>query len=72
MATAAIIAGRRTDERAVRVRLSYRRAAELFEAHATCHADGLHTLHQLRHSRLTHPATRGADQGLGRRSGQSG
>jgi integrase/recombinase XerC/integrase/recombinase XerD len=35
-------------------RLSYRRAAELFKAHAGA------TLHQLRHSALTHMAEDGA------------
>lgn len=42
-----------------RARLSYRRAAELFKD-ATTNRDGSHyTLHQLRHSRLTHLAARG-------------
>lgn len=42
-----------------RARLSYRRAAELFKA-ATMKPDGTHyTLHQLRHSRLTHLAAGG-------------
>lgn len=42
-----------------RARLSYRRAAELFKA-ATMKPDGTHyTLHQLRHSRLTHLAADG-------------
>jgi len=42
-----------------RARLSYRRAAELFKT-ATTQPDGTHhTLHQLRHSRLTHLAADG-------------
>ncbi|MEV6323963.1 site-specific integrase [Nocardia sp. NPDC051787] len=43
-----------------RARLSYRRAAELFETHTAGYADGPYTLHQLRHSRLTHAAEEGA------------
>ncbi|MEV6134870.1 site-specific integrase [Nocardia sp. NPDC051990] len=43
-----------------RARLSYRRAAELFEAHTERFDDGPYTLHQLRHSRLTHAAEEGA------------
>ncbi|WP_245547504.1 tyrosine-type recombinase/integrase [Nocardia brevicatena] len=43
-----------------RARLSYRRAAELFEAHTAVFDDGPYTLHQLRHSRLTHAAEDGA------------
>jgi integrase len=43
-----------------RARLSYRRAAELFEAHTDHYDDGPYTLHQLRHSRLTHSAEDGA------------
>jgi len=43
-----------------RGRLSYRRAAELFEAHTADFDDGPYTLHQLRHSRLTHAAEDGA------------
>ncbi|KXF55418.1 hypothetical protein AXA44_37825 [Rhodococcus sp. SC4] len=43
-----------------RGRLSYRRAAELFETHTTELDDGPYTLHQLRHSRLTHAAEDGA------------
>jgi integrase/recombinase XerC/integrase/recombinase XerD len=43
-----------------RARLSYRRAAELFETHTTELDDGPYTLHQLRHSRLTHAAEHGA------------
>ena len=45
-----------TCEQTGRVRLSYRRAAELFKA-----ASGGSTLHQLRHSRLTHLAEDGKD-----------
>jgi integrase len=40
--------------------LSYRRAAELFAAHTDHYDDGPCTLHQLRHSRLTHAAEDGA------------
>jgi integrase len=43
-----------------RARLSYRRAAELFETHTAGLDDGPYTLHQLRHSRLTHAAEDGA------------
>jgi integrase/recombinase XerC/integrase/recombinase XerD len=43
-----------------RGRLSYRRAAELFETHTERFDDGPYTLHQLRHSRLTHAAEEGA------------
>ena len=43
-----------------RARLSYRRAAELFETHTAEFDDGPYTLHQLRHSRLTHAAEDGA------------
>lgn len=43
-----------------RARLSYRRAAELFETHTSGYDDGPYTLHQLRHSRLTHAAEDGA------------
>ncbi|MFD3508542.1 tyrosine-type recombinase/integrase [Nocardia sp. NPDC058666] len=43
-----------------RGRLSYRRAAELFEAHTQHFGDGPYTLHQFRHSRLTHAAEDGA------------
>ncbi len=43
-----------------RARLSYRRAAELFEAHTAVFDGGPYTLHQLRHSRLTHAAEDGA------------
>ncbi|WP_433521338.1 tyrosine-type recombinase/integrase [Nocardia pseudovaccinii] len=43
-----------------RARLSYRRAAELFEEHTAVFGGGPYTLHQLRHSRLTHAAEEGA------------
>ncbi|MFE7745122.1 tyrosine-type recombinase/integrase [Nocardia sp. NPDC057455] len=43
-----------------RARLSYRRAAELFEHHTAQLPGGPFTLHQLRHSRLTHAAEDGA------------
>ncbi|NKY31420.1 site-specific integrase [Nocardia gamkensis] len=43
-----------------RARLSYRRAAELFEEHTAVFDGGPYTLHQLRHSRLTHAAEEGA------------
>lgn len=43
-----------------RARLSYRRAAELFEEHTAVFDNGPCTLHQLRHSRLTHAAEDGA------------
>ncbi|MGS2811043.1 tyrosine-type recombinase/integrase [Nocardia sp. MW-W600-9] len=43
-----------------RARLSYRRAAELFDEHTTAFDGGPYTLHQLRHSRLTHAAEDGA------------
>jgi integrase/recombinase XerC/integrase/recombinase XerD len=43
-----------------RGRLSYRRAAELFEIHTSGFDGGPYTLHQLRHSRLTHAAEEGA------------
>jgi tetratricopeptide (TPR) repeat protein len=43
-----------------RARLSYRRAAELFEHHTARLPGGPFTLHQLRHSRLTHAAEDGA------------
>ncbi|MFI2285711.1 hypothetical protein [Nocardia beijingensis] len=42
-----------------RARLSYRRAAELFEVHTACYGDGPDAPHQLRHSRLTHAAEEG-------------
>jgi integrase/recombinase XerC/integrase/recombinase XerD len=44
-----------------RARLSYRRAAELFEAATTDSPGGPWTLHQLRHSALTHAAEDGAN-----------
>ncbi|MEV6139075.1 tyrosine-type recombinase/integrase [Nocardia sp. NPDC051990] len=43
-----------------RARLLYRRAVELFEAHTSHYDEGPYTLHQLRHSRLTHAAQKGA------------
>jgi integrase/recombinase XerC/integrase/recombinase XerD len=43
-----------------RARLSYRRAAELFERHTAELPGGPYTLHQLRHSGLTHAAEDGA------------
>ncbi|MGH3853753.1 MAG: tyrosine-type recombinase/integrase [Pseudonocardiaceae bacterium] len=43
-----------------KARLSYRRAAELFEAHTAGMPGGPFTLHQLRHSALTHAAEAGA------------
>ncbi len=43
-----------------KARLSYRRAAELFQAYTTGLAGGPFTLHQLRHSALTHAAEAGA------------
>ena len=43
-----------------RGRLSYRRAAELFEIHTSGFDGGPYTLHQLRPSRLTHAAEEGA------------
>ncbi|GAJ83953.1 hypothetical protein NBRGN_067_00420 [Nocardia brasiliensis NBRC 14402] len=39
--------------------MSYRRAAELFETHASGYDDGPYTLHQLRHSRLKHATEEG-------------
>jgi integrase len=44
-----------------RARLSYRRAAELFEQATAAYPDGPWTLHQLRHSALTHAAEAGAN-----------
>ncbi|WP_245546990.1 tyrosine-type recombinase/integrase [Nocardia brevicatena] len=49
-----------TDPGTGRARLSYRRAAELFEENTTGFTGGPFTLHQLRHSRLTHAAEDGA------------
>ncbi|MGW5922216.1 tyrosine-type recombinase/integrase [Nocardia fluminea] len=43
-----------------RARLSYRRAAALFEEHTEPMTRGPFTLHQLRHSKLTHAAEDGA------------
>jgi integrase/recombinase XerC/integrase/recombinase XerD len=43
-----------------RARLSYRRAAELFELHTARVPGGPFTLHQLRHAALTHAAEDGA------------
>jgi integrase len=43
-----------------KARLSYRRAAELFEARTAGMSGGPFTLHQLRHSALTHAAETGA------------
>ena len=48
------------DPRTSRARLSYRRAAEVFEQHTTDLPGGPYTLHQLRHSGLTHAAEDGA------------
>ncbi len=48
------------DPTTLRARLSYRRAAELFDMHTDRFSDGPYTLHQLRHSRLTHAAEEGA------------
>ena len=44
-----------------RARLSYRRAAELFEQATAAYPGGPWTLHQLRHSALTHAAEAGAN-----------
>jgi len=43
-----------------RARLSHRRAAELFDSHTAGIDGGSFTLHQLRHSALTHAAEDGA------------
>jgi integrase len=43
-----------------KARLSYRRAAEIFEQATAAEQGGLWTLHQLRHSALTHDAENGA------------
>ncbi len=48
------------DPSTLRGRLSYRRALELCEQHTADFARGPFTLHQLRHSRLTHVAEDGA------------
>ncbi len=48
------------DQASGRGRLSYRRAAELLEAYTRGLERGPFTLHQLRHSRLTHAAEQGA------------
>jgi hypothetical protein len=44
-----------------RARLSYRRAAELFEQATVAYPGGPWTLHQLRHSALTQAAQAGAN-----------
>jgi len=49
-----------TDNSTGRARLSYRRAATLLEEHTEGMRRGPFTLHQLRHSRLTHAAEKGA------------
>ncbi|MFG1967629.1 tyrosine-type recombinase/integrase [Nonomuraea sp. NPDC049028] len=49
------------DEDSGRARLSYRRAAELFEQATAELPGGPYTLHQLRHSALTHAAEDGAN-----------
>ena len=49
------------DQTTGRARLSYRRAAELFEDATTDAVDGPWALHQLRHSALTHAAEDGAN-----------
>jgi integrase/recombinase XerC/integrase/recombinase XerD len=49
------------DQPSGRARLSYRRAAELFEEATAGEAGGPWTLHQLRHSALTHAAEDGAN-----------
>ena len=54
------VAVRDIDHSTLRGRLSYRRALELFEYHTAEFARGPFTLHQLRHSRLTHAAEDGA------------
>ncbi|WP_067893595.1 tyrosine-type recombinase/integrase [Nocardia vaccinii] len=48
------------DPTTLRGRLSYRRALELFEHHTSGFTRGPFTLHQLRHSKLTHAAEDGA------------
>ncbi|BDU06643.1 tyrosine-type recombinase/integrase [Nocardia cyriacigeorgica] len=54
------VASNDVDPTTGRARLSYRRAAELFEIHTSGYDDGPYTLHQWRHSRLTHAAEDGA------------
>jgi integrase/recombinase XerC/integrase/recombinase XerD len=54
------VASNDVDPSTQRARLSYRRAAELFGIHTADFDDGPYTLHQLRHSRLTHAAEDGA------------
>ncbi|WP_446222382.1 tyrosine-type recombinase/integrase [Nocardia sp. IBHARD005] len=54
------VAANDVDPSTGRARLSYRRAAELFEEHTAVFDGGPYTLHQLRHSRLTHAAEDGA------------
>jgi integrase/recombinase XerC/integrase/recombinase XerD len=49
------------DPKSGRARLSYRRAAELFTAATAACSGGPWTLHQLRHSALTHAAEDGAN-----------
>lgn len=49
------------DPESGRARLSYRRAAETFEQATKNLPDGPYTLHQLRHSALTHAAEEGAN-----------
>ncbi|MEV6324299.1 tyrosine-type recombinase/integrase [Nocardia sp. NPDC051787] len=48
------------DPSTLRGQLSYRRALEVFEHHTADFTRGSFTLHQLRHSRLTHAAEDGA------------
>ncbi|ORI20694.1 tyrosine-type recombinase/integrase [Rhodococcus sp. 1168] len=48
------------DPSTLRARLSYRRAGELFDQHTAGFVRGPFTLHQLRHSKLTHAAEDGA------------
>ncbi|MEV0044852.1 tyrosine-type recombinase/integrase [Nocardia rhamnosiphila] len=52
--------GRRAAGHGRRARLSYRRAATLLEEHTAGMRRGPFTLHQLRRSRLTHAAEKGA------------
>ncbi|MEU6587261.1 site-specific integrase [Nocardia sp. NPDC046763] len=49
-----------TDLDSGRARLSYRRALEVFKGHTAAFPRGPFTLHQLRHSKLTHAAEDGA------------